>query len=364
MENISQEDDLNDLRKDIIFKLQELKRRGALCGSLNALFQQVGFDSSNTYKALIAKVNKLESGDVQKQLQATATIVNQELLKHVQFYNKRAYFYSVSRSNLETLFKSLKNDNSLFKKGKDEYVEYNLSEDESIQTSLVVDTNDFKIIYLKSLRNRQETKRIDDKIPSIVEDENEKIIRLTKVVQYPMNAYDFVAFDLKNECLILGADLTSVFPKSETEKSIGNVLTNLRKLSRSVEIPSKSKDLRNCVENFEKEEIGDVLDHAFVTADGGYNHAGKSLTKGQDVRKDGFHKDGIEGKEADYYGVVKAYTPSNGEKDEKVIISIRLTYKEFKDKSSLPIRYAIFNGVRTLNGLTYSIRKVLEHNHK
>lgn len=117
MTEILSEDDLNDLRKDIIFKLKELKRRGALCGSINARFQQVGFDSSNTYKALIAKINNLESGDVQKQLQNASTVVNQELLKHVQFYNKRAYFYSLSKSNLEKLFNTLISDRTLFIQG-------------------------------------------------------------------------------------------------------------------------------------------------------------------------------------------------------------------------------------------------------
>lgn len=361
MTEILSEDDLNDLRKDIVFKLKELKRRGALCGSINARFQQVGFDSSNTYKALIAKINNLESGDVQKQLQNASTVVNQELLKHVQFYNKRAYFYSLSKLNLEKLFNTLISDKTLFIQGEKDYINYELYEGDKPEVGLVVENDDFKIIYLRSVRNRQETQRIDEKIPKILDDENEKIIRLTKVVQYAMNAYDFVAFDLKNECLILGADLTSVFPNSETEKASGVTLTSLRRLSGIAEIPSKN--LRNCVENFEKEDIGDVLDHAFITADGGYNHAGKSLTKGQDVRKDGFHKDGIQGKEADYYGVVKAYTPINGEKDEKVIITIRLTYKEYKNKSSLPIRFAVLNGIRTIEGLKYSIRKVLEHNH-
>lgn len=81
------------------------------------------------------------------------------------------------------------------------------------------------------------------------------------------------------------------------------------------------------------------------------------------MRKDGFHQDGIKGKEADYYGIVKAYDPINGEKDEKVIITIRLTYKEYKSENDFPIRFAVFNGIRTLNGLKYAINKVLEHNH-
>ncbi|MFX8459037.1 hypothetical protein [Acinetobacter baumannii] len=48
MTEILSEDELNALRKDIIFKIKELKRRGALCGSVNAHFQQIGFDNSNT----------------------------------------------------------------------------------------------------------------------------------------------------------------------------------------------------------------------------------------------------------------------------------------------------------------------------
>lgn len=361
MTEILSEDELNALRKDIIFKIKELKRRGALCGSVNAHFQQIGFDNSNTYKTLISKIDKLESGDVQKQLQSALTVVNQELLKHVEFSNKRVYFYTLNTAKLEQLFNLLKNNTDLYEEGEKEYIDYGLYKGDKPEKGLTIENDDFKIIYLKSLRNRQETQRIDDKIPRIMDDENEVIIRLTKVVQYPMNAFDFVAFDFKNESLILGADLTSIFPNAETEKAMGTTLTTLRKLCGMAEIPSK--DLRNCIENFEKEKIGDVLDHAFITADGGYNHAGKSLTKGQDVRKDGFHQDGIKGKDADYYGIVKAYDPINGEKDEKVIITIRLTYKEYKSENELPIRFAVLNGIRTLNGLKYAINKVLEHNH-
>jgi len=172
-----------------------------------------------------------------------------------------------------------------------------------------------------------------------------------------MNAYDFIAFDLNNEHLIIGGDLNEIFPRQETEKAIEKIQIAIRKLGKLSDL--KKNNLRNCVENLEKEESGDVLDHAFITADGGYNHAGKSITSGQDVRKDNFHADGIKGKEADYYGIVKAYTLQN---EEKVIVKIKMTFRDYK-KVNVPIRFAVLDGIQTFNGLKFSIRKVIQHNH-
>jgi hypothetical protein len=357
-EQTNPEENIEILRASTLFKVELLKRRGALCGELNTKFANIGFDNSNTFKSLSSKIKRLESGDVEKQLKLAHQVVDKQLNDHIQFTNKRVYFYSLSAVDLNKVLTLLQKPNEYFILGETN-TSFNYEEltHDSIETSLILGDDDFKVIYLKSARNRRENVRIQDEIPKIKTVENEEIIDLIKVIQYSMNAYDFIALDFKNEHLILGADLNGIFPRQETEKAIDKIQIAIRKLAKLSDL--QKNNLRNCVENLENEEGGDVLDHAFITADGGYNHAGKSLTSGQDVRKDNFHSDGIKGKEADYYGIVKAYSLQN---EEKVIISIKMTFRDYK-KVNVPIRFAILDGIQTFDGLKFSIRKVIQHNH-
>lgn len=357
-EKTNPQDDIDALKKDILFKIDLLKRRGTLCAEINTKFTSMGFSNSNTFKALSAKIKNLDSGDVKKQLIQVQEALDKQLADHIKFTNKRAYFYALPKAELEKIFSLLQQPNDFFLLGENN-TSFNLDEitHDSIETSLIVEDNDFKVVYLKNARNRRDNIRITGEISKIKSVENEEIIDLIKVIQYSMNAYDFIAFDLNNEHLIIGGDLNEIFPRQETEKAIEKIQIAIRKLGKLSDL--KKNNLRNCVENLEKEETGDVLDHAFITADGGYNHAGKSITSGQDVRKDNFHADGIKGKEADYYGIVKAYTLQN---EEKVIVKIKMTFRDYK-KVNVPIRFAVLDGIQTFNGLKFSIRKVIQHNH-
>lgn len=349
--------DIDELKKLILFKIDFLKRRGALCSDLNKKFSSVGFESFNSFKTLGIRIKKLDTGDVLSQLIKAHNIVDSELIKHIKFHNKRAYFYKVSKHQLEDIYQKLNQPNDLFLLGENSNSFSYEDASDLLETSFSATSEDFKLIYLKTSRHRKENIRIPKEIHKIDVKNNEDIIDLIKVVQYSMNAYDFIAFDFKNEYLVIGADLNGVFPRQETEKAVDKIRISIRKLAKLVDL--QANNLRNCVKNLEDESIGDILDHAFITADGGYNHAGKSLTKGQDIRKDNFHADGIKGKEADYYGVMKTYTLEN---DEKPILKIRMTFRDYK-KTNVPIRYAIIDGVKTFDGLKFSIRKVIEHNH-
>lgn len=63
---MGKEVNLDDIRKDIISKIIELKNRGSGCADLNSSFMNIGFDSSNTFKAFISKIARTDSGDVEK----------------------------------------------------------------------------------------------------------------------------------------------------------------------------------------------------------------------------------------------------------------------------------------------------------
>lgn len=354
---MNQEQDLDQLRLEIVKKIENLQKREASCGELNSEFIKLGFESTNAFKHLIARVRKTDSGDVKKTLLGAKQAVDKLLLKHVAFNNKRTYFYDVSTNNLKKIYENIQKENQFFLLGEShKNFNYDEIDHEKIETSLILDDNDFKVVYLKTGRNRVETRFIADGA-DLFEQEHGKVVEVRIKVQYEMNAFDFIAFDFKNEKLIIGADLDKLFPKPETEKAIDRLQIAVRKLAGLQEL--KNRNLRNCVENLELEESGIVLNHAFMTAEGGYNHAGNSITNKQDVRKDDFHADGIKDKEADYYGIIKAYELSD---EETVVITIRMTFRDYK-KLNLPIRFAILDGVTSLNGLKFAIRKVIEHNH-
>ncbi|GAB03228.1 hypothetical protein [Acinetobacter sp. NBRC 100985] len=319
----------------------------------------IGFDSSNTFKAFISKVAKADSGDVKKTLLDVKKIVDTLIFKNVAFTNKRVFFYDIPKENLSKIFDSLQKNNEYFLKGENSTsFNYNLIDHDHVETSLVLSDEDtsFKVIYLKSGRNR----------PDIIHPKNKEhlfggefgdIIDITLKVQYVMNAFDFFAFDFKNNILVVGMDLDGIFPTAETNKSQGNYVRDLRKLANLQSL--KAKNLRNCVANLEFEKIGSVLNHSFMTADRGFNHAGNSITSNQDIRNDDFHKDGIKDKEADFYGIKKLFPLEN---DEKVVLTVRMTFRDYKLPNA-SIYSALIDNVTSYNGLKYAIRKVIEHNH-
>ncbi|MRT39533.1 hypothetical protein GJV03_20450 [Acinetobacter sp. RIT698] len=350
---------LDELKKEIIYKIRELQTRGASCGELNSEFIKLGFKSTNAFKYLISKVDKLDSGNVEKTLFDIKDAVEKLLFKNVAFNDKRVHFYKVSRENLEKIYKFLQKQNEFFLLGESSK-EFNydlLENDLVIETGVVLNETDFKIIYVKKLRNRFENKLAPEKIDSFNENDYGQVMEVKIKVKYEMNAFDFFAFDFKNEHLILGADLNKLFPKPETEKAIDGLLKITKKIINDADL--KNNDLRNCVENLEKEKEGIVLNHAFMTAEGGYNHAGNSITSKQDVRNDEYYADGIKNKEADFYGIYKAYELPN---DERVVLIVRMTYKDHQ-KTNVPIRFAVIDGATSFTGLKFALRKVIDHNH-
>lgn len=349
---------LEALRLDIIFKIIELKKRGAVCGDINTEFMNIGFDSSNTFKSLISKISKVESGDVEKTLLDAQKVINDFIYKSVAFKNKRTFFYDIPADNLLKLLNVLREENNFFDfKGYQKNFNYEIVDHDKTETSVVLDSDDeFQVLYLKSGRNRVETKHPKNK-EHLFGDEFGEVIDVIIKVQYVMNAFDFLVFDFKNNILVVGLDLDDVFPISETNKSQGNYARDLRKLANVQNL--KPKNLRNCVANLEAEKEGSVLNHSFMTADRGFNHAGNSITTNQDIRNDAFHQDGIKGKNADFYGIKKLFPLA---KDEKMILTVRMTYREYT-KPNAAIYSAILDEITSYNGLKSAVRKIIEHNH-
>lgn len=361
-EQDSFQNNFNDLREDIIFKIQLLKKRGYLCSELSPKLVSIGYDSSTKYTSIISKIRKLESGDVKKTLLLTQKLINDVLQRHAGLANKRLYFYNLSSENLKKIYSKLIDPTNLtdfFIVGEtNQDFDYTPAEHDKIETSFFKDVNDtLKVFYLKSGRNRRENIQATDKVHLFSDEQDGEVINVIKVVQYRLNAFDFIALDFKSNILVIGTDLSKIFPREETNK-IEEKLKNIVRKIGGLNILDLN-NLRNCVENLEHEEGGDVLNHAFMTADGGFNNASNSITSRQDVRKDKYYSDGIKDKEADYYGIVKSYELSE---EETVTLTLRLTFRDYK-KLGVPIRYAIIDGVTSFSGLQFCIDKIAKHNH-
>ncbi len=356
---MKQEQDFDSLRLHIVSNILELQKRDAACGAINTAFMNIGFESSNTFKALISKIAKTQLGDVAKTLNEAKKVTDELLYKNVAFNNKRVFFYGLSNDVLNRLFKALTEKNEYFDyNSENNKFNYEMIDHDRVETSLIIDKDeDFKIIYLRSGRNRTETRHPKNKEHLFADDEYGEVIDVIIKVQYVMNAFDFFAFDFKNNHLIIGLDLDDVFPTAETNKAQGNYIRDLTKLGHLQS--TKAENLRNCVAHLEHEKEGRVLNHSFMTADRGFNHAGNSITSNQDIRNDDFHKDGISGKDADFYGIKKLFPLNN---DEKAILTVRMTYKEYK-KANARINSAVIDSVTSYEGLKFSIRKILQHNH-
>lgn len=343
---------IEDLKISVVANILELQKRGTLFGKLNAIFQKADFQSTNSTKNLIKRVEMLQLGDVIKQLTKLNNLLSKELERSIRYENKQVYFFDLAKDELTNVLNSLKLLKNISIKDKPKFEIY--SKDETDQ--------EFKVIYLKSSRSRLETIEIqDDDIKRAATAPNEELVKLTKQVAYAMDAYDFIAFDFKKNKLILGADLIRTFKLQETDVIISQII---REIEKANNLNLEVANLRNCVSNFEAEKTGkdNLLSISLMTANGGYNHSGKASTAGQDMRDDIFYTEGLKASDADSYRVQKLYDISDSQHEEKVIITLGLTFKEY-NLANVKARFAILDNVQTLSGLKFAVRKVIEHNH-
>jgi hypothetical protein len=348
-----QEQCIDDLKISVTANILELQKRGTLFGKLNAIFQKADFQSTNSTQNLIKRVEMLQLGDVIKQLTKVNDLLSKELERSIRYENKQVYLFSLAKDELTNIFNSLKVMKNISINDKPKFEVYLTDERDQ----------EFKIIYLKSLRNRFENIEIsDDDIKRSATAPNEELIKLTKQVAYSMDAYDFLAFDLKKDKLILGGDLIRTFKLQPTDVIVSQITKEIEKLNN---LHLEVSNLRNCVSNFEAEKTGkdNLLSIGLMTANGGYNHSGKASTTGQDMRDDIFYQEGIKASDADSYRVKKLYDISDSEHEEKISITLGLTYREYNMIPEVKARFAILDDIQTLSGLKFAIRKVIQHNH-
>ena len=351
---------IDDLKALAIHNIQQLKKRGYSFPTFNNFAKQAGLDSSNGFDSICAKVKKLEKGDVHKTIQDILKVSKDELYKHTALANKRIYIFKLEKENLIEIRNNFKKDKYFcddFKKGKDSYFDYDVNINTHLQSSLKLNVSPtLDIFYLKHVRSFFDKSSVPNLIDEIENtDENSQVIDVVKIVRHTVCVFDFIAIDLKHNCLIMGLDLTEKFINSAMNKTYGQLKDLFQSLFGLAHF--SPLNLLPCVKKMEDESLGNVVKHYFATEDGAYNYTAGSSTVRKDARKDGFFFFFLKDLDADFYGISKRYPFAT----DNPIITIKMGLGEYKKSAFSPINFAIIDHMTLVESLQPCIDKIMEH---
>lgn len=344
----------------LLDKIHQLKVRSSRFDDINTIAKKAGLTSSNGFDSLASKISKVEGKNDESIINEIFEQVNEHLESHTALDSKRIYLYEVPKDELEEI-KELFDSHQLFNtkliQGNEKLFDYSLINDNKHYSSLVHKVSDTLFIYyIKGIRSYVE--KIHS--PSLMaeaeasEDDGE-VIDVLKVVRHTVTVFDFVAIDLKNNCLIYGLDLDNgKFIKAELNKGYSKLYDVFKNNFSSFNL--KPINLRPCIKKMEVEAVGNVTKHSFATDDGSYSYTGGSSTQKLDARDDVFYDEGIKNVSPDYFGVRKRYTLKN--KDEP-IIAIEMGYREYRASATSEIRHAILYNLTKFESLQFCIDKII-----
>ena len=351
---------LEEKREILVNNIRQLKARNFRFDELNKVAKKVGLSSSTGSEAIVKKIEKLEGKNDEQIINEMFEEVTRLLQAHTALDSKRIYLYEVPRDELlaiKNLFDTHKLFNTKFELGNEELFDYSPLNANKYYSSLIHEVSDTLFIYyIKGVRSYVE--KIHS--PSLMaeaeasEDDGE-VIDVLKVVRHTVTVFDFVAIDLKNNCLIYGLDLDNgKFIKAELNKGYSKLYDVFKNNFSSFNL--KPINLRPCIKKMEVEAVGNVTKHSFATDDGSYSYTGGSSTQKLDARDDVFYDEGIKNVSPDYFGVRKRYTLKN--KDEP-IIAIEMGYREYRASATSEIRHAILYNLTKFESLQFCIDKII-----
>lgn len=344
----------------LIDRIYQLKVRSSRFDDINTIAKNAGLSSSNGFDSLASKISKIEGQNDESIINQIFEKVNKHLKSHTALDSKRIYLYEVPEdelSEIKNLFDSHQLFNTKFGMGNEESFDYSLTSDNKHYSSLVYKASETLFIYyIKGIRSYVEKIHSPSLMAEAEASQNDgEVIDVLKVVRHTVTIFDFVAIDLKNNCLVYGLDLDNgKFIKSEMNKGYGK-LSDIFKNNFS-NFNLKPINLRPCIKKMEVETVGNVTKHSFATDDGSYSYTGGSSTQKLDARSDVFYDEGIKNVSPDYFGIRKRYALKN--KDEP-IIAIEMGYREYRASATSEIRYAILYSLTKFESLQFCIDKII-----
>lgn len=353
--------DTDLLKDDLIKKINILRERKYPFEMLNKSLEGKGLSSSNGYDSVLSKIKNLSVGDVDKTLIDIKLEVNSLLMKHCLYANKAISIYKlkddVDFNSLEKSLGDLAPENQIL----DKYYALKTSPKKNFIATLSISDDLRMFIYHDHrsyiFRSKEESSSVVDSFNDALNplDENQEVIELIKVVKVTMPTFDFVAIDRKLKLLIIGFDLAYTFPKAMINKVIDQLENKVKKIT-GLHYLSKL-NLRNSIENMEKEVDGTVFGHAFSSSGGTFNHLGKTSSKRADVRKDSFFTKGSHGEILDYYGIRKRYF--TGKRD--CAVTVALSFREYKKSPLSPIYVAILDYMQEEHDFRHCVKKLIDN---
>lgn len=352
MNSIPQQTPTQIWKESICSKITLLKKRRFSFPNFNAKVSTLGLTSSNGFDSVCKKIQDISesSTTINTVLSAIDGYATQCLKWHSAFYNKRLTFYSVPSIDLQkldaalsigTVYTPLDSLSGLA--------------EEPIPCGEEDISTDLKVFYLCSKRSYFTKEHVKDSdIDSSNLDEYTSLISMIQVLRHDLIATDFIAIDKKNNLLIIGIDLTNVFPESQTNKAEYHLLNLVKtKISHSSLV---KKDFRNSVTLMETEALGLVLGHSFSSTGGVFHYSGKTSAL-RDIRQDPFFMNGSSVQNLDFFWIKKAYLYNNAH----YVVSLGLSQRDYNKPILIPVSHVIMDLVTDSATFTSCLNKIIEH---
>ena len=351
---------LEQKREILVSSIRQLKARRFRFDDLNKVAKKAGLSSSTGSEAIIKKIEKLEGKNDEQIINEMFKEVLSLLESHTALDSKRIYLYEVPKDELKeikNLFDTHQLFNAKFELGNEELFDYSPINDNKHYSSLIHKVSETLFIYyIKGVRSYVEKIHSPSLMAEAEASQNEgEVIDVLKVVRHTVTVFDFVAIDLKNNCLIYGLDLDNgKFIRAELNKAYGKLSDIFKNNFSSFNL--KPINLRPCIKKMEDEKVGNVTKHSFATDDGSYSYTGGSSTQKLDARKDMFYGEGIKNTTPDFFGLRKRYIHKN---TDEPIIAIEMGYREYRGLATAEIRYAILYNLTKFETLQFCIDKII-----
>lgn len=355
---MAQNQDVENLKKEVVNKLDQLNKRRFPANVIADIFRPFQITGRGR-TGLINTVKGLKKGDVVNDLNKVNIDLKKILDKHVSFANKKIFLFKLESETIEKIDDQLKEQAFKMKvfDGKFDHTQA-IGSDAVLAKAEELDTG--TIYYFKSERNyyKSVTENLRDGDDFSLEYPDAVVVGISKRLRFDLNAFDFIKIDYKHNVIVLGIDLINVFDRALSNIKIDEYKTLIKRLGMLDQL--NSLNLRKIIPKMEVEDsaTGRVVNHDFSTGKGGYTYLGRSGKKSNNMRDDKFFQEGSKSQLLDFFGIDREY---NVTENEKPIISLGLTEAEFRDSTNNPVHYAILDYLESYNGLQYCIDKIIMH---
>lgn len=221
--------------------------------------KKAGLSSSTGSEAIIKKIEKLEGKNDEQIINEMFKEVLSLLESHTALDSKRIYLYEVPKDELKEI-KNLFDTHQLFNAkiwiGKWRVIWLLPINDNKHYSSLIHKVSETLFIYyIKGVRSYVEKIHSPSLMAEAEASQNEgEVIDVLKVVRHTITVFDFVAIDLKNNCLIYGLDLDNgKFIRAELNKAYGKLSDIFKNNFSSFNL--KPINLRPCIKKMEDEKV-------------------------------------------------------------------------------------------------------------